>query len=147
MLADRFNLKVRHETKELPVYALVVANRGPKLASTKLPPLPPVGEKPSEGTKAGPKFRGIRLMGLGHLEGSAATTGLLTDVLTHKLERLVVDDTGLKGNMISPSSGPRTGRRKPVLWRPQEAIPAWAGPVLLNPPDGQFLRPSRNSLG
>ncbi len=30
-LADRFKLKIRRETKEMPVYALVVAKGGPKL--------------------------------------------------------------------------------------------------------------------
>ena len=34
MLADRFHLKVHRETKELPVYALVVAKNGPKLKTT-----------------------------------------------------------------------------------------------------------------
>ena len=31
LLADRFKLKIRRETKEMPVYALVVAKGGPKL--------------------------------------------------------------------------------------------------------------------
>ena len=31
MLADRFKLALHHETKELPIYALVVAKNGPKL--------------------------------------------------------------------------------------------------------------------
>jgi bla regulator protein blaR1 len=35
LLADRFNLKVHFETKELPVYALVATKRGPTLAATK----------------------------------------------------------------------------------------------------------------
>jgi len=30
LLADRFGLKVHHETKELPVYALTIAKKGPK---------------------------------------------------------------------------------------------------------------------
>ena len=32
LLADRFQLKVTHDTKELPVYALVVAKNGPKFS-------------------------------------------------------------------------------------------------------------------
>ncbi len=35
LLADRFNLKAHFETREMPVYALVVAKRGPKLNAAK----------------------------------------------------------------------------------------------------------------
>lgn len=34
LLADRFKLKVHHETRNLPVYALVVAKNGPKMTET-----------------------------------------------------------------------------------------------------------------
>lgn len=96
MLADRFNLKVHQETKELPVYALVVANHGPKLTESKLPPPSPMGGSPA--ARRGPGGgEGFRMMGLGHLEGRAVTIHFLADVLTQQLGRLVVDDTGLKG--------------------------------------------------
>jgi uncharacterized protein (TIGR03435 family) len=35
VLTDRFQLKIHHETKEMPVYFLVVANGGPKLRDAK----------------------------------------------------------------------------------------------------------------
>jgi len=61
LLADRFNLKVSHQTKDLPVYALVVAKSGPKLTPTEVPP-------PALDGASAPKkgFRGIRMMGPGH---------------------------------------------------------------------------------
>jgi hypothetical protein len=37
LLADRFKLRVRHETKELPVYVLVLAKNGPKFAEDNTP--------------------------------------------------------------------------------------------------------------
>ncbi len=36
LLADRFKLKIRSETKELPVYAMTVAKNGPKLEKAKI---------------------------------------------------------------------------------------------------------------
>ena len=47
LLADRFNLKVAHETRELPIFALVVAKGGIKFSATKLPPAAP-GTDPSQ---------------------------------------------------------------------------------------------------
>ncbi len=41
LLADRFHLKVHVETKEMPIYALVVAKGGPKLKESAPPPPPP----------------------------------------------------------------------------------------------------------
>ena len=60
LLADRFQLKIRRETKELPTYALVLANKGGKLgpglaeskpgsctpADASKPPHPPEPGKP-----------------------------------------------------------------------------------------------------
>ncbi len=37
LLADRFQLKIHRETKEMPVYVLVVAKNGPKLQASKEP--------------------------------------------------------------------------------------------------------------
>ena len=45
LLADRFKLKVSHQTKELPVYALVVAKNGPKLQEAKPATLTPTESK------------------------------------------------------------------------------------------------------
>jgi uncharacterized protein (TIGR03435 family) len=66
LLADRFKLKVRCETKELPVYALVLAKNGPKLKQTAVNPTAADGANPSS-----PKeFRGIRMVGRGQLSDS-----------------------------------------------------------------------------
>ena len=95
LLADRFNLKVSHRTKDLPVYALVVAKSGPKLIQTEVP------QPASDGASAPKKgFRGIRMMGPGQLSATNINIGLLADILSGQPElgRLVIDETGLKGN-------------------------------------------------
>jgi bla regulator protein blaR1 len=101
LLADRFGLKVSHATKELPVYALVIAKGGPKLTPTTTPPMVPPGDQPPGDDPAKKSFnRGIRMQGNGDLTGMAAPTAFLADVLSRQPElgnRLVQDKTGLTG--------------------------------------------------
>ena len=92
LLVDRFNLKVSHQTKDLPVYALVVAKSGPKLAQTEIPP--DVAAAPKKG------FRGVRMTGPGEITATNLTMAQLADLLSMQpdLGRLVIDQTGLKSN-------------------------------------------------
>ncbi len=105
LLADRFQLKIHHETKELPVYALVLANKdgklGPQLTPTKegsctqfdpsKPPPPPEPGKPPVlgcgGMHMGPE-------GLG---AAGVEVDRLAPVLSRILGRTVIDKTGLTG--------------------------------------------------
>jgi uncharacterized protein (TIGR03435 family) len=63
LLEDRFGLKIHHESKDQPVYALVVAKGGPKLKestpdpTTPADPQPPTG-KPSADTVSMPTAQG-----------------------------------------------------------------------------------------
>jgi len=50
LLADPFRLTVRQETKELPLYALVVARNGPKLQAAKEEESAPDSLKDSSGS-------------------------------------------------------------------------------------------------
>lgn len=50
LLAERFKLTLHHETKELPLYALVVAKNGPKLKET----APPATDESAARDGAGP---------------------------------------------------------------------------------------------
>jgi uncharacterized protein (TIGR03435 family) len=61
LLAERFKLVVRRETKDQSVYALVVAKGGPKLKESE--PDPPAAEVPAEGPEA-PK-KGEMVVGQG----------------------------------------------------------------------------------
>jgi uncharacterized protein (TIGR03435 family) len=91
LLAERFKLKVSHDTKKLPVYALLVAKNGPKLQEAKPGEAYPNGGHPGSGTD-----------NAGRIEGRAipisAPRGMsLAWLLTSELARPVRDQTGLKG--------------------------------------------------
>jgi bla regulator protein blaR1 len=86
LLADRFKLTMRRESKELQVYNLVTAKNGPKLTES----------KPDEAPGPGPR-RMIR-MGRGELNGQQMSMGTLADALSKMAGRTVVDKTGLTGN-------------------------------------------------
>jgi uncharacterized protein (TIGR03435 family) len=84
LLADRFKLAVHHETKELPVYALVVAKGGPKLTASK---------DPDKGTST--SSNNGRLTTKGSTMEKLAET--LTANLARELGRVVIDKTGIEG--------------------------------------------------
>jgi uncharacterized protein (TIGR03435 family) len=82
LLADRFQLKTHQETRQLPVYALVVANpkTGPKF-------------KPSEVNGTTIDTGRSRL----HIAGSDNTIAILARELAVALGRVVLNHTGLTG--------------------------------------------------
>jgi uncharacterized protein (TIGR03435 family) len=79
MLADRFQLKLHHESKELSVYALVVAKSGPKLDESKSDSLQ-------------------MKWGMGQITYKGAALTFLTSTLSRLTGRPVVDQTGLTKN-------------------------------------------------
>ena len=83
LLEDRFQLKVRRETREMPVYALVVEKGGSKLTLH-------TGEPPPPG-------QAIR-QGLGMFSVKMGGLALLTAQLERQLWRVVIDRTGLVGD-------------------------------------------------
>ena len=114
LLADRFKLKVHFETKEAPVYALVVAKNGPKLAQA----------RDGESSK---------LFSLSNEQGSELTAKAVTlDEFAHSPllrtgGRPVVDQTGLPGRYdftlrwgseqsAEPSTGAGGGTDAPSLF-------------------------------
>ena len=95
LLADRFKLALHHETKQLPVYALVVAKGGSKLKEA--PPAPPEADGTGPGPPDGRLRRGGVQMRRGELIASAIPLDRLEDVLSHITGRPVVNRTGLQG--------------------------------------------------
>jgi uncharacterized protein (TIGR03435 family) len=80
LLADRFKLVHHEETRELPVYALVVAKGGPKLQEAK-----------SQGTTIDAWNGKIEV------QGGSNSVELLAEELAKKVGRVVLDKTGIQG--------------------------------------------------
>ncbi len=93
LLADRFKLKLGHQTKELPAYALVVAKGGPKLQAAKSD----AGFKGMKGAEVRER-RGKMVFGVGDLTIPDAPLSMLARMLSQQLGRPVLDQTGLEGN-------------------------------------------------
>lgn len=93
LLADRFGLKVHEETKELPVYALVVAKGGPKLKEAKAGDTYPSGMKGPDG-KGG---AGMMMFNGKQLTAQGVPIDNITRFLSNQTGRTVVDKTGLTG--------------------------------------------------
>ena len=97
LLADRFKLKVHHESKVLPVYALTVVKNGSKLTPSVEAPRGAVGP---DGKPSRSGWHGLQMQGRGQMEGRGASPDMLANVLGFQPEisgRMVVDKTGLKG--------------------------------------------------
>jgi uncharacterized protein (TIGR03435 family) len=94
LLADRFRLTVHRETKELPMYALVVAKNGSKLQEAKPGDTYPQGIKGPDGVGR----QGLMRMERGQVTGRGLDMTFLARLLTQELGRTVLDKTGLTGN-------------------------------------------------
>jgi uncharacterized protein (TIGR03435 family) len=83
LLEDRFKLRFHRETKQLPVYSLTVAKGGPKM-------------KAHEGDDE-PKTSGRTSGGKTGLTVTRMSMARLADVLGDHTDRIVADNSGLKG--------------------------------------------------
>jgi uncharacterized protein (TIGR03435 family) len=94
LLADRFQLKVHWETKQLPIVALQIAKRGIKLQQTKPVPTNADGNAGS----ATPGSIQFHIVAMGReLVCSGLSMSDLASFLTGEMNTRVVDQTGLGG--------------------------------------------------
>jgi bla regulator protein blaR1 len=95
LLADRFKLTLHRETKEQPVYALVVGKNGPKLKESA--PEENVGAR--DGASDGPRRGGMQIrMTRGQITAQGMSMEMLANQLSNRLGRNVLDKTELKGS-------------------------------------------------
>jgi uncharacterized protein (TIGR03435 family) len=96
LLEDRFQLKVRRESKEQPVYALMIGNGGPKLETSRF-------QEPHCNEEIGPKLisnhachwlDGDQYHGL---HGGSVTIAQVVEAIQDWTDRPVLDKTGITG--------------------------------------------------
>jgi uncharacterized protein (TIGR03435 family) len=135
LLVERFRMKVHRETKEMPVYEMVIAKGGPKL------------KEPGTGAYALPVLRPGGPLQLGFKDGMTTivlreqgTLEALAARLSGQAGRPIVDRTGLKGNydfdmswMPAPESSPAEG--------------AASGAATASDPGGSLLAAFESQLG
>ena len=117
LLAERFSLKFHRETKELPIYELVVGKNGPKLHKSETQPAPANLQPPNpsnagqagvaggggggavtSGRGAPTKGGSMIRMGRGQLEAQMTPVSAIAQMLAQQLGRPVVDKTGIEGS-------------------------------------------------
>jgi uncharacterized protein (TIGR03435 family) len=141
LLAERFNLVVHREKKEMPIYELVVAKSGSKLkeASAEAPTSDPDGplsplKKDADGFPILPPGRTAYAIARGHarLQAAGETMEHFVSTLGGQLREPVIDATGLPGKYDFtltwlPGDFPRDNDTGPTLLN---AIPQQLGLTL-----------------
>jgi uncharacterized protein (TIGR03435 family) len=98
LLAERFNLALHRDTKELPVYELTVAKGGLKTQDASCVNRDPNGPPPPFGSKLCGGVRSAMFpAGSSRLEGFGVPMSKLVEVLADRIGRIVVDKTGFSG--------------------------------------------------
>jgi len=107
ILADRFHLQCHFEMRQQPVYRLVIAPKGSRLAESR--------DEEDGGTRIGPAM----------ISGRKAEISTLIYFLSGKLERPIIDETGLRGKYTFD-----------LRWTPALAAPSdVAAPGITDPPN------------
>jgi uncharacterized protein (TIGR03435 family) len=157
LLADRFKLVMHKETKELPIFELVVARQdgrlGPQLrpaavdcaaraAAARAGTPPPASSGPPGPGSCGSTINPARV------RGGGVTLATLASLLEGPAQRLVIDRTGLAGNWdLEANYTPDRSQVPPGVELPSSIDPN--GPSLFTAIEEQLglkLRPARGPV-
>jgi uncharacterized protein (TIGR03435 family) len=129
LLVDRFGLKFHRELRDVPGYAVVIANDKPKFT---------IEKKPDQQGKDDGRVGAGRGMATGHMVSSA----VFAQVLSIYLERPVLDQTGIDGLFNFE-----------LRWTPDEmepqpgSVPSPAGAPSIDPAEPSLLAALQEQLG
>ena len=135
LLEDRFKLKLHHETKQLPVYEVIVAKGGPKLLKPKeggcIAPDADAGLFPPAPGQPIPCGRILMMMSPSgaQMRGGKVSMADLVTILSNVLGRTVVDKTGFQGRFDVH-----------LEFTPDEALGGLPTPPPALPPSGDSVR-------
>ncbi len=126
MLADRFKLKVHHESKEVPMYALVIAKGGSKLKEADPNNTYPNGIKGPDGVS----HAGMMMFSDGKMTAQAIPISSLAGNLWGQLHRIVEDKTGLTGKYDITLQWSRDEIQGPTMPDGQSGASGTSGPSI-----------------
>ncbi|HTV82131.1 MAG TPA: M56 and DUF3738 domain-containing protein [Acidobacteriaceae bacterium] len=92
LLADRFHLKIKRPTRQMPVYALVVAGNGPKMQPSRTGD----GIEGPSGKGPGAMMR-MQRGGAMSVQMVSGKMDMLAQILSRQVNRVVLNRTGLRG--------------------------------------------------
>lgn len=156
LLSDRFKLLLHKETKELPIFELVLARQdgrlGPQLrpAAVECAAQAAAAKGGAPPASPGPPGPGSCFMNLNpvSVRGGGVTLAMLANILTGPTQRLVIDRTGLTGNWdLEVNYTPDRSQVPPGVELPSSIDPN--GPSLYTAIEEQLglkLRPARGPV-
>jgi len=125
LLANYFKLTISRESRQLPRYTLSVAKGGPKLQEATPDEVAANAARVAAGRNAGELYRSVP----GGEAYKSFSMTLFVQVLSQRLEKPVVDETGLTGLYdyeliwFTPGAGPASVPAAPGAANGQSAIP------------------------
>ena len=97
LLADRFQLVTRRDTRQMDVYSLVQVAPGASKLKPSEADCDAAANQPLAQTADGPRCQILPMTGRGRVIATGARSSHLTNILTNVVGRQVVDKTGLTG--------------------------------------------------